>query len=85
MSCSGLLCASIGWPYVFYISGGLGLLLAVIWMILVNNTPEEHRCASPRERHLIATSIAAGNGDHQQESQVFCFTNLVLYRSLNHY
>ncbi|KAF4517149.1 hypothetical protein B566_EDAN006448 [Ephemera danica] len=82
MSGSGVLSASLGWPSVFYVTGGFGVLLAVLWMALVANTPETHRLASPRERRLIVTSIAAANGDQQHDSQENGFLSALPYLAM---
>ncbi|GFS72630.1 hypothetical protein NPIL_444841, partial [Nephila pilipes] len=50
---SGLICATIGWPSVFYISGILGVIWTVFWLWLVHETPESHPSITQEEIALI--------------------------------
>jgi MFS transporter, ACS family, solute carrier family 17 (sodium-dependent inorganic phosphate cotransporter), other len=43
----------LGWPWVFYLFGFLGLLWSAIWYLLVTNNPEDHPHISPEELHLL--------------------------------
>ncbi|XP_068241398.1 sialin-like [Palaemon carinicauda] len=52
----GYLCSSPlfgGWPSVFYLFGGLGLVWSVFWFALVYDRPEQHPRISPAERALL--------------------------------
>jgi ACS family sodium-dependent inorganic phosphate cotransporter len=40
---------NLGWPWVFYLFGVLGLVWSTVWYLLVTNTPEEHPRVSPEE------------------------------------
>ncbi|XP_042886011.1 sialin-like isoform X2 [Penaeus japonicus] len=42
-----------GWPSVFYIFGGLGVLWGVPWFLLVHDRPEHHPRISQAERSYI--------------------------------
>ncbi|KAF5293592.1 hypothetical protein FQA39_LY03077 [Lamprigera yunnana] len=58
MICSGFISATwVGWPYVFYGHGAIGLLLMVVWSILGKNSPTEHKTIDPREKEFIVNSI----------------------------
>ncbi len=43
----------IGWPWVFYIFGVLGLVWSVIWYLMVTSNPEDHPRISQEELDLI--------------------------------
>eukprot|EP00741_Cyanophora_paradoxa_P002185 tig00000553_g2118.t1 len=49
------LIAARGWPSVFYLFGGLGLVWLPPWLLLAADRPEEHRFISRRELLRIAT------------------------------
>ncbi|VVC32475.1 Hypothetical protein CINCED_3A020713 [Cinara cedri] len=53
----GYLIASFGWESVFYVSGGLGLLWILCWMLFVHDTPAKHPTISIRERTYIEKCI----------------------------
>ncbi|XP_067012655.2 putative inorganic phosphate cotransporter isoform X1 [Anabrus simplex] len=60
MPVSGLLCAmefADGWPLVFYVFGGLGILWYIPWLFLVYDSPAQHPRISPEERRYIEASI----------------------------
>lgn len=46
-----------GWPSIFYISGGLGIVWAVVWFALGANSPATHPLISQVEREYIETSL----------------------------
>ncbi|WP_343637942.1 MFS transporter [Roseateles sp.] len=44
---------AIGWSEVFYFMGGLGILMSVVWMRTMHNSPAEHPAISAAEREHI--------------------------------
>lgn len=54
----GFLCETLGWPFVFYISGGIGCACACLWFPLVYDDPEHHPSISAQERDYIVCSLA---------------------------
>ena len=51
-----------GWREIFYVFAVPGILLAVVWMFFVTNSPGENRFCSPAERRYIADeTIVGGN------------------------
>uniref|UniRef100_A0A672HXB2 Sialin n=1 Tax=Salarias fasciatus TaxID=181472 RepID=A0A672HXB2_SALFA len=54
---SGEICFYLGWPYVFYIFGAVGLLWFVLWGLFVFDTPNTHPRISERERIYITSSL----------------------------
>ncbi|XP_046405543.1 sialin [Ischnura elegans] len=57
MPVCGFLIASLGWESVFYVTGVVGLVWSVAWMLLVYDTPAQHPRISAEERRYIETSI----------------------------
>lgn len=59
LTCSGIISSSsLGWPFVFYMSGVIGLLWSVIWWIYGANSPAEHKSITRPEYLYITNSIA---------------------------
>ncbi|XP_065897726.1 sialin-like isoform X2 [Dysidea avara] len=56
---SGVLCDTMGWPWVFYCFGFAGILWFVAWLFLAFNTPASHPRISPQEQHYIESTIEA--------------------------
>ncbi|XP_012966126.1 probable small intestine urate exporter [Mesocricetus auratus] len=54
----GLLCQTLGWPYIFYIFGGIGCVCCLIWFPLVYDDPENHPFISTGEKRYIVCSLA---------------------------
>ncbi|XP_077621840.1 putative small intestine urate exporter [Crocuta crocuta] len=54
----GLLCQTIGWPYVFYIFGGFGCICSFLWFPLVYDDPIHHPFISAGEKEYIVRSLA---------------------------
>ncbi|MCS6924949.1 MAG: MFS transporter [Candidatus Binatia bacterium] len=54
----------LGWPWVFYLCGGVGILWAFIWLWYGRATPEEHPAVSPAELHKIQSErVQAATAD----------------------
>ncbi|XP_031522836.1 probable small intestine urate exporter isoform X4 [Papio anubis] len=54
----GLLCQTIGWPYVFYIFGGIGCACCLLWFPLIYDDPVNHPFISAGEKRYIVCSLA---------------------------
>lgn len=54
---SGEICFYLGWPYVFYIFGAVGLFWFVLWAFFVFDTPNTHPRISEQERLYITSSL----------------------------
>ncbi|XP_001496366.1 probable small intestine urate exporter isoform X1 [Equus caballus] len=54
----GLLCQTVGWPYIFYIFGGIGCACSFLWFPLVYDDPANHPFISTGEREYIMCSLA---------------------------
>jgi ACS family hexuronate transporter-like MFS transporter len=52
-----LIVATLGWRWVFYLTGGAGILWACVWLNFYR-PPASNRLISPEERSLIETKLA---------------------------
>ncbi|KAK4874690.1 hypothetical protein RN001_014050 [Aquatica leii] len=50
---SGFIIAKIGWAYVFYAIGTIGLLCSLLWFLLIHDKPEQHPRISKQELRYI--------------------------------
>lgn len=64
---SGELASSaMGWPCIFYFSGGAGLIWAVLWFFFASSSPSENRYISEEEKNYIEWKPQnAENTDHK--------------------
>ncbi|XP_016044999.1 probable small intestine urate exporter isoform X2 [Erinaceus europaeus] len=53
----GLLSQTTGWPYVFYIFGGMGCIYSFLWFFLVYENPMNHPFISTDEKEYIMSSL----------------------------
>ncbi|XP_055470496.1 sodium-dependent phosphate transport protein 4 isoform X1 [Psammomys obesus] len=60
----GIISNSLGWPFVFYIFGGIGVVCWILWLILVYDDPVSHPWISDPEKEYILSSL-----DHQFRSE----------------
>lgn len=49
----GYLIAYFGWPSVFYVTGGIGVLWSVMWFYLVYDSPSQHPRISCEEKEIL--------------------------------
>ncbi|XP_077586494.1 sialin [Stigmatopora nigra] len=54
---SGEICFYMGWTYVFYIFGAVGLLWFLLWTFLAFDNPSSHPWISEREKIYILSSL----------------------------
>lgn len=58
LSISGVLAASsMGWPSVFYFSGLLAVVWAILWLFIGSSSPAENKLISAAERDYIQSSL----------------------------
>nr|XP_003416519.3 probable small intestine urate exporter [Loxodonta africana] len=53
----GLLCQTIGWPYIFYIFGGIGCVCCLLWFPFVYDDPMNHPFISTDEKEYIVCEL----------------------------
>ncbi|XP_011178019.1 putative inorganic phosphate cotransporter isoform X1 [Zeugodacus cucurbitae] len=64
MATSGVIASSaLGWPSIFYLSGGIGVVWAIVWFIWGASTPAQSKLISPEEKKFIEQSIGVEAGD----------------------
>ena len=66
-----------GWHSVFYLTGGLGLAFAVVWLLFIRDTPQSDKRVSRSEIDLIESGGGAvktvhseGSGEHAKFSDI---------------
>lgn len=66
LATSGIIAEGIGWPSIFYISGGAGLIWSVVWFFYGASSPDDYSKISPEEKTYISDSL----GHVSKEAQV---------------
>ncbi|NXE50219.1 S17A4 protein, partial [Casuarius casuarius] len=61
---AGIICQSLGWPFVFYIFGGVGCAWCLCWFLLVYEDPAHHPWISAGEREYVVLSLAHQGSSH---------------------
>eukprot|EP00095_Tigriopus_kingsejongensis_P002637 maker-scaffold441_size170131-snap-gene-0.28 protein:Tk02637 transcript:maker-scaffold441_size170131-snap-gene-0.28-mRNA-1 annotation:"hypothetical protein TcasGA2_TC006625" len=64
---TGILCQTLGWEYVFYLFGGLGVVWFGFWAALIHDSPAKHPRISEAERKYIQDSIGDRNSQFQSK------------------
>ncbi|KAL0821560.1 hypothetical protein ABMA28_005012 [Loxostege sticticalis] len=70
MLMAGILTAKVGWESVFYVMGGLSCIWCVLWVLLVQDTPQQQPLISSEERDMIVTSLGGKAGDHSEHKKL---------------
>ncbi|XP_045407885.1 sodium-dependent phosphate transport protein 4 isoform X1 [Lemur catta] len=53
----GFITQAIGWPFAFYIFGGIGCVFCLLWFVLVYDDPASHPWISTSEKEYIVSSL----------------------------
>lgn len=68
LSSSGFLASSfMGWPSIFYISGIVSGLWAVLWLFFGSSSPAEYKYISAEEKEFIQSSLGSNEEDRENE------------------
>ncbi|XP_003746127.1 sialin [Galendromus occidentalis] len=68
---SAWLCESAwGWPGVFYVTGGLGVVWGLMWYLLATSTPEKCRWMSEEEKSYIVNTRGVLNFENRKNRKV---------------
>ncbi|CAH0720449.1 unnamed protein product, partial [Brenthis ino] len=70
MLTAGVLTATIGWESVFYVMGGLSGIWCILWVWLVQDSPQTQPLISKEEREMIVTSLGGGSGHEHKKLPV---------------
>ncbi|XP_058588769.1 sodium-dependent phosphate transport protein 4 isoform X3 [Neofelis nebulosa] len=62
----GIISQTLGWPFVFYIFGGIGFVYCLLWFVLLYDDPVSHPWISVTEREYIVSSLAQQVSPHKQ-------------------
>lgn len=57
MLMAGVLTANVGWESVFYVMGGLSLIWCVLWVVLVQDSPQQQPFMTAAERDMVLTAL----------------------------
>jgi MFS transporter, ACS family, solute carrier family 17 (sodium-dependent inorganic phosphate cotransporter), other len=60
---SGLLAASVGWEWVFYVFGIIGCVWTVAWLVIVRRSPAKDPFISEAERSYIEGTLSGQSKD----------------------
>ena len=66
---TALICETIGWPWVFYIFGSMGIIWSIFWILYYRNSPSEMNWIEPEELEYIQADLGQLNKD-QGDSKV---------------
>lgn len=67
----GFLCTTVaGWPSIFYLFGGVGIIWCIFWIIFTTDSPSNHRFISQKERDYILDSTKETSGSHGEGESV---------------
>ncbi len=58
----GWIVHAIGWSEVFYFMGALGIVMSVVWMRTMHNSPADHPIITAAEREYIESGGALLSG-----------------------
>lgn len=60
LSSSGFLASSfMGWPSIFYISGSVSGMWAILWLFFGSNSPSDYKYISAEEKEFIQSSLGS--------------------------
>lgn len=70
MLMAGVLTDNLGWESVFYVMGGLSCLWCVLWVILIQDSPQQQPLISAEERSMIVSSLGGKTDDHSPKKKL---------------
>ncbi|XP_012313968.1 sodium-dependent phosphate transport protein 4 isoform X4 [Aotus nancymaae] len=59
---SGFIIDTLGWPFVFYVFGGVGCVFCLTWFVVIYDDPVSHPWISASEKEYIISSLKQQNG-----------------------
>ncbi|XP_025016212.1 putative inorganic phosphate cotransporter [Tetranychus urticae] len=71
-----------GWPSVFYLFGAFNLIIAIIYYVIVYDTPEDHPYLGAEELELILKNRSVSSGDSVKVPWVKMFTSIPVFAYL---
>lgn len=67
MLMAGVIAGSLGWEAVFYIMGGLSAIWMILWVFLVEDSPEKLSIISEEEKKFIVNALKEEVGGRKNE------------------
>lgn len=67
MLMAGILASNWGWESVFYVMGGLSLIWTILWIWLVQDSPNKQSLISADERSFITASLGTSDSHGKTE------------------
>ena len=65
-----------GWHSVFYLTGGLGIVFAFVWLLFIRNSPQSDKRVSRSEIDLIESGGGAVKAAHSEGSEHAKFSDI---------
>ncbi|CAG7730460.1 unnamed protein product [Allacma fusca] len=65
-----LICEKLGWPFIFYITGGIGVIWCVAVYFFLFDTPEDHPRISAEELEFLQKNRAVDQSSSKQKLKV---------------
>ncbi|XP_010621284.1 sodium-dependent phosphate transport protein 4 [Fukomys damarensis] len=62
----GIISQALGWPFVFYVFGGLGCVYSLLWFVLVYDDPVSHPWISISEKEYILSTLNQQDSSKKQ-------------------
>ena len=70
MLMAGMLADWFGWESIFYVMGGLSCIWMVLWVFLVQDTPQQQPLMDQAERDFIVSSLNSGGDNHHAPKKI---------------
>ncbi|CAB3253078.1 unnamed protein product [Arctia plantaginis] len=67
MLMTGILTDKVGWESSFYVMGALSVIWCVLWVVLIQDSPEKQPLISIEERKMIITSLRGNSAKRDQK------------------
>jgi len=83
---SGWIVANHGWRYLFFIEGGISLLLIFIWLPMISDRPEEAKWISKEEKEYLIATLSAEKAEnaanHKNVGEKWSYKQLLADKTL---
>lgn len=70
MLMAGMLANYFGWASIFYVMGGLSCIWMVLWIFLIQDTPQQQPFIDQAERDYIAKSLNTGDSNSHGKKKI---------------
>ncbi|KAG8297985.1 hypothetical protein J6590_025201 [Homalodisca vitripennis] len=73
-----LIANTLGWPYIFYITGIIGLIWCAVWWTVVKDKPEDDPHISPEELKFLKENLDYGPNDFIPKHIIYPWDKFVM-------